>query len=398
MKYLNSKALALKPSETLAIKAQATRLKAAGKSIVDLSAGEPDIDTPEHVKQGALDALAKGYTKYTAVQGIAPLLQAIARKLQKENEIEVSESQVLVTNGGKQAIAQFLTVVLSAGDEVLIVAPYWVSYPAMVELAGGKPIIIRTKAEQGYKITAQQLRSALSPKTKVVIINSPSNPTGAAYSKDELSELGAVLAQSSALILSDEVYEKLTFGDFRFCSFVQACPDLLNRTVTVNAFSKTYSMTGWRVGYAAGPPEIIEAMARYQSQSTSNVCSIAQYAALAALNGSHEFLQKLRRDYQARLDMSLDLLSVIPGLSMPCVPLGAFYLFVRFENLIEKLQDRGVASSGQLSEFLLERAGVAVVPGEAFGDSSAFRISIACSEENLRQGIERISHALASLE
>lgn len=398
MSYLNSKALALKPSETLAIKAQAAKLKAAGRSIIDLSAGEPDIDTPEHIKQGALEAMRQGHTKYTAVQGIAPLLQAIATKLTSENEIAVDASQVIVCNGGKQAISQFFEVVLEEGDEVLILAPYWVSYPAMVELAGAKPHILKTKAEHGYKVSPSELRAALTSKTKVIVINSPSNPTGAAYSRQELAELGKVIESSKALVLSDEVYEKLTFGHFQFCSFAQACPALINRCVTVNAFSKTFSMTGWRVGYAAGPKEIIEAMSRYQSQSTSNVCSIAQYAALAALQGSSEFLKDLKRNYQLRLDMSQDLLSSISGLGLPCAPLGAFYLFVRFEELKSKLTKRGINTSGALSAFLLEQSGVAVVPGEAFGDDNAFRISIACSEQNLREGLSRLSQVFAALE
>lgn len=396
MNYVNAKARALKPSETLAVKARANELKAQGRKIIDLSTGEPDIDTPEHIKEGARRALAEGKTKYTEVAGIKELREAIAHKLVNENGIECDPSRVIVTNGGKQALEELFKVVLEPGDEVVIPAPYWVSYPPMVELAGGTPVIVNARPENGFKLTPEELASVLSPRTKCVVINSPSNPTGAAYSASELRALGSVLERTDALIVSDEVYEKVVFGGFSFVSVAAALPSLRDRVVTVNAFSKSYSMTGWRVGYAAGPKEIISAMARYQSQSTSNVCAPAQYAALAALAGPHDFLKGMLESFDRRIHHALSLLERAPGLRVMCKPEGAFYLFVRFEELARGGRPEA-KSSGVFVNHLLESAGVAAVPGEAFGDPYAFRISVAAADSAVAQGVEQIADAAARL-
>ena len=397
MNNVSKRLQAVKGSETLAIKARASELAAQGKSIIDLSVGEPDIDTPQHIKDAALDAMKRGATKYTAAQGIEPLREAIAQKLRSENGIDADKSRIIVSNGGKQAIYEFFQAVLEPGDEVLIPAPYWVSYPTMVEIAGGKAVIVQTRAEDAFKLSPQALASAITPRTKVLILNSPSNPTGVAYSAAELAEIGRAVEKSGILVLSDEVYEKLVYGDFQFVSFAKAAPFLAERTVTVNAFSKTYSMTGWRVGYASGPADIIKAMIRYQSHTTSNVCSIAQHAALAALKGPHDFLEPLRQSYQRRIAMALEAIAQMPGLRVDCIPRGAFYVFVRFDELADKCQKRRLQDSGAFAAWLLDSAGVAAVPGGAFGDESAFRISVAASDKNVSEALERISRAVNEL-
>lgn len=395
MSAVNKRASRLKPSETLAVKARALELQAQGKRIIDLSAGEPDIDTPQHIKDAALRAMNEGHTKYTAVPGIEALRQAIAEKLERDNGIRTCARDIIVTNGGKQALFELFQVLLEPGDEVVIIAPYWVSYPSMVELAGGCPVVVPTSVRDGFKVSPAALQAVLCDKTRAVIINSPSNPSGATYSSAELAALGEVILPSRAVVVSDEVYEKLTYGGFKFTSFAAACPALAERTVTVNAFSKTYSMTGWRVGYATGPAEIIGAMNRYQSQATSNVCSIAQYAALAALKGPHDFLGPLRESYQRRLAMAMDVLKGVPGLDAGSPPPGAFYLFVRFDP--SKFSRGGIKGSASLVSYLLDQAGVAAVPGEAFGDDQAFRISVSSSDENVAQGVQKIAKALSAL-
>jgi aspartate aminotransferase len=397
MGYINKRASKLKPSETLAVKARAAELKAQGVNVIDLSAGEPDFDTPEHIKDAARKALKDGKTKYTDVSGIKELRDAIAAKLKKENGADADFSNVIVTNGGKQALEELFEVLVDAGDEVVIPAPYWVSYIPMVELPGGTPVIARAKPENGFKLTPAELEAAITPRTKAVIINSPSNPTGAAYSAAELSALGKVIAKSKALVVSDEIYEKITYGDFKFASCAQAMAEIKDRVITVNGFSKAYAMTGWRLGYASGPKEIISAMAKYQSQTTSNVCSIAQYAALAAITGSHDFLAAMVQSFDRRMNMALGIIERIPGLRVMCKPEGAFYLFVRFEELAKKVQTEATKSSAAFVSYLLDTAGVAAVPGEAFGDDRAFRISVASADDNIRAGLERIGEAVKKL-
>ncbi len=399
-KNLSVRGASLKPSETLAIKAKAAELKAQGRSVIDFSAGEPEIDTPEFIKEAGIKAIRDGNTKYTAVPGIDALREAIVEKFSKDHGLKYAKNQVIVTNGGKQALHNALEVIVEEGDEIVFVSPYWVSYPSMVELAGGKPVVAKTRAEDGYKLKPETLKEVLSSRTKAVILNYPSNPTGVAYTESEVQALGEVIKASNALVVSDEIYEKITYRNYNFKSFAAACPELFDRTLTVNGFSKTYSMTGWRVGYLAGPKEVVEAMSRYQSQTTSNVCSIAQHAALAALKGPTDFLEKVKVDYRRRIEMGMEAVSSIPGLRVYCDPMGAFYLFISFADLKGNAtgsSKEAVKSSAQFSAELLEKAGVAVVPGEAFGDDQAFRISVSCSDENVREGLARIRKGVETL-
>lgn len=397
MALINRKAQGLKPSETFAVKAKAESLRAQGRKVFDLSAGEPEIDTPEHIKEAARTALSQGKTKYTAVNGIKELREAVAAKLKHENNISLSADEVIITNGGKQALQSLFEVVLEAGDEVIIPAPYWVSYPPMVELAGGRPVIVRPSARGSLKLSPEDLARAITPKTKWLVMNSPSNPSGAAYSRQELRAFAEIIGGTSIMVVSDEVYEKLTYGGFKFASFADACPELASRTVTVNSFSKSYAMTGWRVGYAAGPKEIISAMGRLQSQTTSNVNTMAQYAAIAALTGPLDFLDTVRKSYERRLARSIELIKKIPGLSVGGMPEGAFYLFIGvLPELAAKLPGAGSPGS-RLVSFILDRAGVAAVPGDAFGEENSFRISVSSSDELIEAAIVGMGEALGEL-
>jgi aspartate aminotransferase len=395
-KFVNQRLSQTKPSATLAVAAKAQALKAAGRSIVNLSAGEPDIDTPEHIKEACTAALRAGYTKYAPVPGIPELREALAHKLITENGINCSREEVLVSNGGKQALYQCFQAVIEEGDEVLLPAPYWVSYPDMIELAGGVAKIVQCAAEDSYCLTLAKLKENISPKTRIVVLNSPSNPTGGMYSEALYKELGNFLRDyPEILIISDEVYEKLVYGSIPFVSFAQACPWLADRTLTVNAFSKTYSMTGWRVGYSTGPLELIKAMSTLQSQSTSGVNTMAQYAALAALNGPQDFLIDLNKVYKRRSEHCVERINQIKGLSVLKVPDGAFYLFVRIDELVKS---ELVKNSAELAAYLIESVGLAVVPGDSFGDDFAFRISTCYSDENLNNGLDRLAAGIAKLE
>ncbi len=394
MGLTNKKINSINESATLAVKTKANELKAKGREILDLGCGEPDIDTPEHIKEAARTALAQGKTKYTAVAGIPELREGIAKKFTEYNGIPTKASNVVITNGGKQAIYAAFDTTLEPGDEVIVPAPYWVSYTDIVTLASGRPVVLKTKPENGYKLTPAELKAALTPKTKWFIMNSPSNPTGAAYSEAEQRALADVLTPTSAMILSDEVYERVTFGEFKAVSFAKAAPSLASRTLTVNAFSKSYSMTGWRVGYATGPTEIIAAMIKHQGQSTSNVCSISQYAALAALHGSHDFIPQMNRNFERRIDMVIGMIEKSKGLTVASKPEGAFYLFVRIDAL---LKSGKVSGSADFSTKLLDKMGVAVVPGAPFGDDAAFRLSVSGPENELKLAVQKIVELVDSM-
>lgn len=394
MDTLNSRIQQIKPSATLAVKAKATELKRQGREVIDLSCGEPDIDTPEHIKEAMCDALRKGKTKYTDVAGILELRSALSNKFKNENQIDADPSSVVITNGGKQALYELFDVILNEGDEVIVPAPYWVSYPPMIEMCRGNSVIVRCGIDTDYKITPEALERALAPTTKAIILNSPSNPTGMGYSAEELKALGEVLKRHHALIISDEVYEKVVFKGYKFTSFAAANPDLAERTITINAFSKSFSMTGWRVGYATGPKAIIQSMAKHQSQTTSNINTPAQYAAIAALEGPTEFLKEAVENFERRTDVALHLVKDAKGIDVPKRPDGAFYLFLRLDELKEKGL---ISGSTEFATQLMEKAGVAVVPGIEFGDDGAVRISTAASDETVKNGVQKICEFAESL-
>jgi len=377
----------IKPSPTLAVTAKAAELKAQGIDVLSLGAGEPDFDTPEHIKTAARKAITSGFTKYTAVGGTASLKQAIVAKMKRDNGLDYKPNQVLVSNGGKQACYNLCQALLNEGDESVIPAPYWVSYPDMVLLAGGTPVFIPTTAETRFKITSAQLERALTPRTRLFWINSPSNPSGMAYTRAELAALGEVLRKHPrVLIATDDMYEKIMWTGEPFSNIINACPDLYERTVVIHAVSKTYSMTGWRIGWACGPARLITAMADIQSQSTSNPNSIAQVAAEAALNGDQSCVEEMRKAFQGRHDRLVADLNTIPGVKCLAGD-GTFYAFPSFEGLMKKL---GCADDLQLADLLLQKARVALVPGSAFGAPGYMRLSFATSDKVLKESVERI--------
>jgi aspartate aminotransferase len=382
----------VKPSPTLAITARAGALRAEGKDIIGLGAGEPDFDTPEHIKQAAIEALNNGFTKYTAVDGTADLKQAIIAKFSRDNNLDYEANQILVSVGGKQSFYNLSQAYINAGDEVIIPAPYWVSYPDIVLLADGVPVIVEGDQAADFKITPEQLEAAITDKTRLFVINSPSNPTGMAYSKAELAALGEVLRKyPNILIATDDMYEHIYWADEPFCNIVMACPDLYDRTIVLNGVSKAYSMTGWRIGYAAGPVSLINAMKKIQSQSTSNPTSISQVAATAALNGDQQCIQDMLVEFKKRHDMVVAELNKFDGVD--CIETdGTFYVYPNIEKAIAKLD--GIDDDLAFAEALLVDKGVAVVPGTAFGLAGHMRLSIATSEENLRNALIRIGEFL----
>jgi aspartate aminotransferase len=396
---LSKRVQAIKPSPTLAVTARAAKLKAEGRDIIGLGAGEPDFDTPQHIKDAAVEAIGKGFTKYTAVGGTPSLKQAIIAKLRRDNGLDYTAKQVLVSCGGKQSFFNLTLALINAGDEVIIPAPYWVSYPDIVLIAEGRPVIVQTGIEQSFKMGAEQLAAAITPRTKMVVINSPSNPTGAVYSLKELQALGAVLRKHpEILIATDDMYEHIALRDEKFVNILNACPDLYARTMVLNGVSKAYAMTGWRIGYAAGPEHIITAMENVQSQSTSNPTSISQVAAEAALSGDQGCITPMLKAFRERHLFVVDALNKIPGVN--CIQSeGAFYAFPDVRPVIANLHQRGLikdATDVALSEYLLEQVGVAVVPGSAFGSEGYVRLSFATSMDNLRQAIARMSTAFSS--
>ncbi len=399
MNRLSAAVSRIQPSATLAMTQRVAELKRSGIDIIGLSAGEPDFDTPDFVKDAAIVAIRAGKTKYTDVGGTPELRAAIAGKFLRDNSLAYTPDQVIVGVGGKQVLFNALCATVDAGDEVIIPAPYWVSYPDIVAYAGGTPVFIAAGADQGYKITADQLTAAITPATRWIILNSPSNPTGAAYSASELAALGAVLrAHPHVLILTDDMYEHVWYADTAFATIAQVCPDLYDRTLTVNGCSKAYAMTGWRIGYAGGPAWIIKAMAKLQSQSTSNPCSIAQAAATAALNGPQQFLEERNTAFRERRDLVVAMLNDAPGLHCP-VPNGAFYVYPDASGCIGRTAPDGkrIDSDADLIDYFIAEARVAAVPGHAFGLSPAFRISYATSLDILEEACRRIQIACAAL-
>ncbi len=389
---LSNRVKAVKPSPTLAITARAAAMRAAGKDIIGLGAGEPDFDTPDHIKAAAIKAINSGFTKYTAVDGTAGLKKAVIQKFKRDNGLDYQPNQILVSCGGKQSFFNLAQALLNPGDEVIIPAPYWVSYPDMVLLADGVPVIIETGQAQNFKITPAQLRAAITPKTRLLVINSPSNPTGAAYSLEELKALGDVLLDfPEVLIATDDMYELILWNKGEFVNILNAHPDFYDRTIVLNGVSKAYSMTGWRIGYAAGPAPLIEAMCIIQSQSTSNPTSISQVAAEEALNGDQSCIDTMMVEFKKRHDYVVAELNSIPGIE--CLPTdGTFYVFPNVEKLLSKLD--GINDDLEFAEYLIEKAGVALVPGSAFGCPGHIRISIATSMTNLENALIRIKQAV----
>jgi aspartate aminotransferase len=389
---LSQRVSRIKPSPTLAVTAKAAELKAQGVDVVSLGAGEPDFDTPGHIKEAAHKAIRDGFTKYTAVGGIPGLKKAIVAKMKRDNALDYQPNQVLVSNGGKQACYNLCQALLNDGDESIIPAPYWVSYPDMVLLAGGTPVFIPTTAATRFKIAPEQLERAITPRTRLFWINSPSNPSGMAYTRAELAALGEVLRRHpQVLVATDDMYEKILWAAEAFCNLVNVCPDLYDRTVVIHAVSKTYAMTGWRIGWACGPSRLITAMADIQSQSTSNPNSIAQVAAEAALNGDQACVGEMARAFKGRHDRLVAGLNAIDGVK--CEPGdGTFYAFPNFEGLMRRL---GCADDLALADVLLQKGRVAVVPGSAFGAPGYLRLSFATSDAMLAEAVARI-RALAA--
>lgn len=399
MAFLSDTLARVKPSPTIAVTTKAAQLKAEGRDVIGLGAGEPDFDTPEHIREAAKRAIDAGKTRYTAVDGIPELKAAICSKFLRENGLTYTPQQISVGTGGKQILYNALMATLNPGDEVIIPAPYWVSYPDMVLLAGGTPVPVVAGIETAFKLTPEQLEAAITPRTKWFIFNSPSNPTGAGYTRAELKALTDVLMRHPQVwVMSDDMYEHLVFDDFQFCTPAEVEPGLYDRTLTCNGVSKAYAMTGWRIGYAGGPVALIKAMGTIQSQSTSNPCSVSQWAALEALSGPQEFLADWRKVFQGRRDLVVSMLNQAEGIRCP-KPEGAFYVYPDISGLIGKATPAGTVISNDevFATALLEETGVAVVFGAAFGVSPNFRISYATGDEVLREACSRIQSFCASL-
>ena len=389
----------VKPSPTIAMSSLATQMKSEGRDIISLSAGEPDFDTPDHIKNAAIEAIKSGKTKYTDPDGMKILKEAVCTKFKVENNLSYNPNQISIGTGGKQILYNALMATINPGDEVIIPAPYWVSYPDMVLLAGGRPVFIEASSKNKYKISPEQLEKAITDKTKWFIFNSPSNPTGAGYSKNELKELTEILIKfPNVLIMTDDMYEHLAYDDFLFSTPAEVEPNLFERTLTCNGVSKAYAMTGWRIGFAGGPENLIKAMRKIQSQSTSNPCTISQWAALAALNGQKNFIDKNNEKFVRRRNLVVGKLNQIEGISCP-MPEGAFYVYPDISGLIGKKTQNGqvISSDEDFCRSLLEEVGVAVVFGSAFGLSPNFRISYATSDELLTDACKRIKNFCVSL-
>ena len=399
MTVLSATLSRVKPSPTIAMTTRAAELARKGRDVIGLSAGEPDFDTPENIRAAGIRAIEQGHTRYTAPDGIPELKEAICAKFARDNDLAYTPAQISVGTGGKQVLYNALMATLNPGDEVVIPAPYWVSYPDMVRLAGGEPVIVPAGPETGFRLTAEALEAAITPRTRWFIFNSPSNPTGAGYSRDDLRALTDVLLRHPHVwVMSDDMYEHLVYDDFAFCTPAQIEPELYDRTLTVNGVSKAYAMTGWRIGYAGGPEELIRGMRKIQSQSTSNPCTISQWAAVEALNGPQGFIAANNAVFKRRRDMVVRALSGIDGIECP-VPQGAFYVYPSIAGLMGRMSAGGVRidSDEAFATALLEETGVAVVFGAAFGLSPAFRVSYATSDDALRDACARIADFCAKL-
>jgi aspartate aminotransferase len=399
MNRLSNRVQQIKPSATLTITAKAAEMRAAGRSVISLSVGEPDFDTPLAAREAGIEAINAGFTRYTAVPGIPELRQAIADKFNRDNDLDYEPADILVSSGGKQCIFNLLMATINPGDQVIIPAPYWVSYPDMVKLVEGVPVIVPTTAEADFKLTAEQLEEALCDKTRMLILNSPSNPTGMAYSADDLKALGDVVRKYPELIVAtDDMYEKILFDGKSFATFAQVNPDLKDQTITLNGVSKAYCMTGWRIGFCAGPSVLIKAMSKIQGQSTSNANSIAQKAALAALTGPTDELDEMVRTYESRRTWLVDAINTIPGMHS-IIPDGAFYIFPSVSGWLGKTTASGIKLTDDVvvCEWLLEETGVALVPGTAFGSPGFIRISYAVAQQTLEEAVNRITSAVAAL-
>lgn len=395
---LSRRALAVEESATLAVSEKAARLRAQGVDVVSFGAGEPDFDTPEHIKRAATDALAKGYTKYTASSGILPLRKAAAEKIRRDQGLDYAPEQVLISCGAKHSIFNALHALLDPEDEALIPSPYWTSYPEMVKTTGARPVILPTTEEQGFKLTPAALEAAVTPRTKLLIHCSPSNPTGAVYTPEETRALAEVIVRRDLWVISDEVYEKMIYGGRRHASMAAAGGGILDRTIVVHSCSKTYAMTGWRLGFAAGPREVIDGAARIQGQATSNPASVSQYAALAALEGDQSCISTMMQEYARRREIVLKRLRTLPGVSV-VEPDGAFFAFPRVDaHYGRRHRGKRISSSFDLCTLLLDHALVAFVPGAAFGDDRFIRMSYATSMEKIAQGLDRLERFLRELE
>ena len=389
----------IQPSPTIAVTSKARELKAAGRDVIGLGAGEPDFDTPDNIKEAAIAAIKRGETKYTAVEGIPELRDAIAKKFKRENNLDYKAAQTFVSPGGKSIIYNALLATLNPGDEVIVPAPYWVSYPDIVLLGGAKPVIVECSLESGFRLTPEALERAITPKTKWLIFNQPSNPTGACYTREQLKALTDVLMKHPQVwVLTDDMYEHLVYGGFKFCTVAEVEPGLYERTLTMNGVSKAYAMTGWRIGYCAGPEPLIKAMAKLQSQSATNASSISQWASVEALNGTQDFIPGFQKLFEERRDLVVSMLNQASGIECP-KPEGAFYVYPTIRKLIGKKTEKGkvIATDEDFAGELLEAEGVAVVHGAAFGLSPFFRISYATSNKALEEACKRIQRFTASL-
>ncbi len=388
---LSNRIQKVKPSATLTISAKAMELRANGIDVISLSAGEPDFDTPEHIKEAAIEAINNGQTKYTPVDGTPDLKDAIINKFQKDNNLQYQRENIIVSTGAKQTLFNLFQSVLGSDDEVVIISPYWVSYPDMVILADAKPVIVETRQEDNFDIDMASFKTALTDKTKLLILNSPSNPTGITYTKEQYESMGKILSDyPNVLIVTDDMYEHIYWGNEPFTSFAEACPNLFDRTITVNGVSKAYAMTGWRIGYCGAPASIVKGMKKVQGQSTSNPSSVSQAAAIAALNGSHDSVKMMVGEYKKRHDYMYDALNEINGFNT-APGTGAFYLFPEVSTVIKS---QGFADDIEFSSFLIDQANVAVIPGSAFGAEGCIRISYATSMELLKESISRIKSSL----